>query len=203
MPSAPSPSRLVLVVMTAVALAAFAACQRPRAPEPAPEAKPSPAREPIDVMAPGGERTLRLEVEPDGYTFVDVAGWPVGRALVDERSVRVTDRQGATVVTVSRTAAGFSLDDGSGVALEGTEGDEGLELSRGGARIGLLGRHALLLPDRTLFVASNAGYVQVVREGAPLLEVRGPVGDAAVYLAWTELPFPERLALMVFSTELL
>lgn len=202
MRSARAPCRLALALVLPLVLGAGSACKPP---SPPPSAPPSPAtsRQPIDVMAPGGERTLRLEVEESGYTLVDAAGWAIGRALVDASAVRVTDRQGATVATVSRTPDGFLLEDDSGGRLEGRERAEGLELARGGARVGLFAQHTLSLPDRTLLVASNADYVQVAREGATLLEVRGPVGDAAVYLAWTELSFPERLALMLFSAELL
>lgn len=202
-PFRPSRARLPLGSLflgLPLALGALGACKPP---DPPPPSAPAPARQPIDVMAPGGERTLRLEADESGYTLVDAAGWAIGRAFVDKSTVRLTDRQGSTVVTVSRTPEGFLLDDGSGGRLVGTEGDEGLELARDGIRVGLLAHHALALRDRTLFVASNADYVQVVREGTTLLEVRGPVGDAAVYLAWTELRFPERLALMLFSTELL
>lgn len=202
MPRPRLPSRAPRLVLVAGLALFVGACQR-SAPAPVVAEAPAPGRERIDVMAPGGERTLRLEVEPDGYALIDAAGWPIGRALIDTSSVRVTDRQGNTIVKVSRTDEGFTLDDGSGGVLQGREGDEGLELSHAGTRVGLLAHHALLLRDRKLVVSSSAGYVQVRAEDAPLLEVRGPVGDGAAYLAWTELSFPERLALMLFSTELL
>lgn len=187
------------LLLAALVGVAAGGCTKPVA---APEAPRSPVREPIEVMAPGGERTLRLDVEPDGYTLRDQAGWSIGRAIIDARSVRVTDRGGAVLVTVSRTASGFVLE-GGGERLEGALKDEGLVLTRGKEPAGLLSEHALKLPDRTLFVVDNDALVQVVNEGGAVLEVRGHVGDGAVYLAWKELSFPERLALMLFSAELL
>lgn len=184
-----------------VGLLGASACKKPVE---SPASPPEPQRERIEVMTPGGERTLLLDVEPGGYSLRDPAGWSIGQALIDATTVRVTDRAGSTLVTVTRTSAGFSLDDGSGgPPLEGALSDEGLALTRGAKVEGLLAQHALKLPDRTLFVVDNDALIQVVSQGDAVLEVRGHVGDGAAYLAWRELGFPERLALMLFSAELL
>ncbi len=193
---------LLLTALLSSSLLGAGGCKEPREAAAPDVVSARHTREPIDVMAPGGERTLRLEVEPGGYNLKDRAGWSIGRAIMGDSSVRVTDRTGTTLITVARTAAGFTLDDGSGTPLLGTLGDDGIELTRGGERLGLLTEHTLELPDRTLFVIDNGAYIQVAREDQALLEVRGPVGDGAAFLAWTELSFPERLSLMLFFSEL-
>lgn len=189
-----------LVALLLAPLAALG-CTKPTKPPPS-EGVPAVLRDPIDVMTPGGERTLLLKADADGYTLVDRAGWSIGRAIVEERSLRVTDRDGATLVTLSRTPAGFVVDSGgSGPHLEGQLTDEGLALKRGGELVGAFTRRTLNLGARTLLVIDNDAYVQVLDEEGAVLEVRGPVGDGAAYLAWKELPFPERIALMLFTAE--
>lgn len=172
-------------------------------PKPSP-APPPAARSDIEVMAPGGELTLVLDVSEGGYALLDRAGSRIGDVLVEKDAVRVLDPYGAPLAVVERRGDGFALQDGSGALVLNAEASaQGFALARGsGAPFGTRGPEGLVLDGHRVFAVANGEYVQVLLDGSTVLEVRGDVdGGAAAFLALAELPFPERVALMVWVNE--
>lgn len=197
--------RALRVVAVALVGAALAAGCKPEAKpaEPAePAPPPAPARAAIEVLLPGGQVTARLEPMPDGYVLHDVAGWPIGRARIDGDSVRMEGRTGEPLCTASTSEAGFTLDDGGPKPrLVGVENGAGVQISSPEGVVAVLTSGRLQAGGHTLATTPAGDRLFVSVDGEPVLALRGFSHEGGVWLAWTELTFPERVAMMLLHAE--
>lgn len=187
-----------LPLSCAVMLLAAAGCSRRV------EAPAEPRRSAIEVSAPGGELTLVLAASERGYALADRTGRRIGDVVIERDALRVLDPDGGVLSSVERRGDGFALRDHSGaVVLEAEATAAGHALSRpGGAAFGSRDPSGLVVGGHRIFALLSGAYAQVLRDGDSVLEVRGLVDNsAASFLALSELPFPERVALMLWMSE--
>jgi hypothetical protein len=206
--AAATPARLVGLAACVLALAVSVGCRRPAkaaTAEQAPSAEREPAapeRHRIEILAPGGEATAWLAPADKGYALVDRAGWPIGYVHITGGRVDALDRQGTPLCSARTTKDGFTLVDGDGASLlVGVEDADGVSLRASGVEVGRMAGGALTTEQGVLRSTPTGDLLQVDLDGARALSLRGFSHEGGVWLAWTRLSFPQRVAMMFLHAE--